>query len=433
MYAWLIIFTAIPITASSIHRHKNTSVLLESWFNRVIDNIPQFPCKSYYFSDVNLCSQIRSLHSNQVNLYAAHSDKLLKANVPSHEFTTNKDYNLVIVVDPLPTKSFPHPVLIYLIDDEKPEFQSAQTRHGYYIPHVETKAGISGDLLNCIDDLVSTASCPIRPSISLALNEDPCQTSRIHPSCHNQKKTHGCKDGMICNFGVIIMGGWNKNNVKLTEETSALNAYHGMRKLGIPAENVVLQLANAKTFIHWGTSSIPVPVIGAEDRALTRSRIRHICSHKHCADHLIIYLGGIHNKHNGAIMLWDTNTNGHAEKKELYTIRNLLKDIKDCTANRVIILVDQIENADNIVRTFKQHETETEIIVLVAEQLGNYLGRNDVSSSIKDIHRKLGKEAILLHNGLKENGTLSNRIGLGSTLIKEHGCLKIPRLLWTAS
>ncbi|KFM81747.1 hypothetical protein X975_18327, partial [Stegodyphus mimosarum] len=103
---------------------------------------------------------------------------------------------------------------------------------------------------------------------------------------------------------------------------------------------------NIKTFYSTGNKEIDeneeiwqetYPVIL---KLALRYHIETLCQSMHCADSLVLYLSSPTQK-DGSILLWDENGNGQAERNEVYTLKEMLYDIKGCAAQRVYIIADQ--------------------------------------------------------------------------------------------
>jgi len=66
--------------------------------------------------------------------------------------------------------------------------------------------------------------------------------------------------------------------------------------------------------------------------------IKKLCGSSLCVDTVTLYLTGP-SKSDGSLLFWD-NGNGLTDDSELYSPRELLEDVKNCSANRLFIVAD---------------------------------------------------------------------------------------------
>lgn len=66
--------------------------------------------------------------------------------------------------------------------------------------------------------------------------------------------------------------------------------------------------------------------------------IRKLCRSSLCVDTFTLYLTGP-SKSDGSLLFWD-NGNGLTETSEIYSPRELLEDVKNCSARRLFIVAD---------------------------------------------------------------------------------------------
>ena len=73
-----------------------------------------------------------------------------------------------------------------------------------------------------------------------------------------------------------------------------------------------------------------------------RNHLRSLCSSAHCVDSLVVYMSSATRSSDGASLLWDADVNGQADETEVYTVRELMRDVQDCSgARQVVVLADQ--------------------------------------------------------------------------------------------
>ena len=66
--------------------------------------------------------------------------------------------------------------------------------------------------------------------------------------------------------------------------------------------------------------------------------IKKLCASSLCADTVTLYLTGP-SKSDGSLLFWD-NGNGLTDDSELYSPKELLEDVKNCSAGRLFIVAD---------------------------------------------------------------------------------------------
>ena len=79
--------------------------------------------------------------------------------------------------------------------------------------------------------------------------------------------------------------------------------------------------------------------VPADNEFNIRSQIKHLCSSA-CVDSFVIYLNKP-TKSNGAMLIWDGNSDGFAEESERYEIKEFFDDVRNCKAKQVTVLADQ--------------------------------------------------------------------------------------------
>ncbi|XP_037773075.1 uncharacterized protein LOC119568610, partial [Penaeus monodon] len=70
-----------------------------------------------------------------------------------------------------------------------------------------------------------------------------------------------------------------------------------------------------------------------------RYHLRSLCATPLCTDSLVLYLAGP-TLNDGTLLLWDQDRNGLLRGGEVYTPRELLRDLENCAARQVTLLVD---------------------------------------------------------------------------------------------
>uniref|UniRef100_T1HSD8 Uncharacterized protein n=1 Tax=Rhodnius prolixus TaxID=13249 RepID=T1HSD8_RHOPR len=369
------------------HRHS-----LQLWTKVAFDWLQQELCTT--------CSLPGS--SNDVRLYAALPTHLGKLRPIAADSSTRhaRIHDSILVLDPKPSLRFGHPVFMFFIDlnmtvdqcttsggrllEGKACLQPwrrarchrrAPSRRGgchlVYLPEVrlvrESGSPIehnNEDLLECRIIPGFHQTCPQRrkeptsPGICnpLATNTKSCDTtSYLRTHCHFMQ---------TCDHAVLISGGWNR---QLSDEYSLQNALTMNKVLinhGFLENNIRIFFANG---IHQEdmVSFSPGGVIYPSGLKLAlRYHLRTLCEKRHCADSLVIYMNSPA-RPDGASLLWDVDSNGEFDETEVYTVRELLRDLENCKARRTILLVDQSYGGE-IVRQALHKSTQLSNTVVVS-------------------------------------------------------------------
>lgn len=77
----------------------------------------------------------------------------------------------------------------------------------------------------------------------------------------------------------------------------------------------------------------------ADSEFRIRSQIKNLCLST-CVDSFVIYLNKP-TKSNGAMLIWDGNSDGFSEESERYDIKEFIDDLRNCKAKQVTVLADQ--------------------------------------------------------------------------------------------
>ena len=118
--------------------------------------------------------------------------------------------------------------------------------------------------------------------------------------------------------------------------------------------------------------------VPADSEFKIRSQIKNLCSSE-CVDSLVIYLNKP-TKSNGAILIWDGNSDGFAEESERYEVREFFDDLRNCKAKQVTVLADQSFSALLLekFRSAKRHSsrgTLKNIVVVTSASSDGYSAR----------------------------------------------------------
>ena len=111
-----------------------------------------------------------------------------------------------------------------------------------------------------------------------------------------------------------------------------------------------------------------------------RQYISNLCRSILCVETLTLYLTGPANS-DGALMFWDRNQVGITDESKLYTPKQLLDDIRNCSARRVFLIADYSYSGAMISRLksrISRHPDQfRNIMAISSTDWGEYAGRNN--------------------------------------------------------
>ena len=97
-----------------------------------------------------------------------------------------------------------------------------------------------------------------------------------------------------------------------------------------------------------------------------RNHLRMLCSSARCVDSLVVYMSSSTRSSDGASLLWDADVNGQADETEVYTVREFLRDIQDCTgARQVVVLADQ-NHSDLIIEALQKSKRHSNVVAFAS-------------------------------------------------------------------
>ncbi|CAL4068239.1 unnamed protein product, partial [Meganyctiphanes norvegica] len=109
-----------------------------------------------------------------------------------------------------------------------------------------------------------------------------------------------------------------------------------------------------------------------------RYHLRSVCAAPLCADSLVVYLTGPAMS-DGTIMLWDEDKDGLLRSGEVYTPRELAKDLENCAARQVTLLVDGSYSAE-VIKPFKKSKKHKNVQVFTSGDSEDYSWRTEFAS-----------------------------------------------------
>lgn len=404
------------------------------WGEAAYNHLQGWNCSAEpYFTSVPECRKILQVPKSQVNFYLAEPKSYGKyrAYLPDRVLDKGRLHSGVMVLDPYPTASFGHLVLVFFIDQDV-SFAHCQHSNGFssdrdcltlairkrcrnhlgpksvhsdlarrceisFIPTVfwfvldERHPHESGkkQKLKCHSDVIGYATCPSFPSeeetAKLICNPLEINTKRCDIT-QDQTETQ-CRPMEICDQAVLITGGWNRFTLHPRHKTNLRNMYHMLRQNGFHSRNIEVFYANGSPDVIPEKTKQGHLVYPAAMKLALRNHIRSLCTTAKCVDTLVIYMNSPM-KNEGSTLLWDINGNGLAEDNERYKLGELKKDLKHCTAETVFLIVDQ-SHAGRIADAISGSQDHQNVQVLASSLAHEYsFGSNftDFISSYNHSH-----------------------------------------------
>ena len=120
--------------------------------------------------------------------------------------------------------------------------------------------------------------------------------------------------------------------------------------------------------------------------------IKKLCRPSKCVDTFTLYLTGPSNS-DGSLLFWDGDKAGITEEHEMYTPKELLEDVKNCSARRLFIVADYSYSGAMINRLksrIRRHpEQFRNLVAISSASWGEYAWRSDFTDAFVK-HNKEG-------------------------------------------
>ncbi|KAK9505660.1 hypothetical protein O3M35_009658 [Rhynocoris fuscipes] len=385
----------IFITCSEIQINQHYTTSLKVWAEEALNWLNEELCSS--------CGLPSS--SNDYRLYAALPTNLGKLRPIAADASTRHAgiHDSILILDPKPNLRFGHPVFMFFIDLNITKVQCENINGRYlknqtclqgwrrgrchrrvpsrrigcqlvYLPEVRLaiddqiksdKLSLpkNKDLLECIVIPGFYQTCPRR-------RKEPTTLGMCNPLATNSKscdttsylRTH-CHFMQTCDHGVLISGGWNR---QLSDEQYLHNIIN-MNKLLL--NNGFLE-NNIRIFFADGLDQKEKEKFGSVGdiypsglKLALRYHLRTLCEKRLCADSLVIYMNSP-TRPDGATLLWDVDSNGEFDETEVYTIRELLRDLENCKARRTILLADQSYGGEIVRQALRRSNHLSNLVII---------------------------------------------------------------------
>lgn len=224
--------------------------------------------------------------------------------------------------------------------------------------------------LRCRDDVTGYAPCaslrPLNDTDHLVCDPLGVNSKRCSAG-HNTVHTR-CRLFEICDQAVLVSGGWNRD---LSPEDTRHNlkmSYNMLRHNGFHKGNIKIFYANGAK--KNADPEMPHAIYPSSMKLGFRYHLRSLCSIPMCTDSLLLYLSGP-SFNDGTILLWDEDRNGLVRGGEIYSPREILRDLEDCAAHQVTVLVDTSYSGE-IVQAFAASKKHKNVQVYAAGGSDDY-------------------------------------------------------------
>ncbi|XP_045122251.1 uncharacterized protein LOC123510870 [Portunus trituberculatus] len=231
--------------------------------------------------------------------------------------------------------------------------------------------------LKCRDDADGYAPCHrSRPLNDTRLVCDPLGINKKgctgpHDTVHTR-----CRLFEVCDQALVLSGGWTPDLSPLSSAATVDAAYRLLRRYGFHKGNIKIFYANGATKDQYPAEGHTV--FPSSFKLAFRYHLRSLCATPLCTDSLVLYLTGP-SLHDGTLLLWDEDRNGLMRAGEVYSPKELLKDLRNCAARQVTVLVDTSYGGE-IVNAFASSRDHHNVQVYAAAGSGEYSWGHEFSS-----------------------------------------------------
>ncbi|PFX30407.1 hypothetical protein AWC38_SpisGene4779 [Stylophora pistillata] len=368
-----------PLHNNFVHGATDSSLAWDIRIRETLNKLQTRPCWGRSRGSQCDDSIIVGMDTRKMRLFTAEGQKksILRVVLPdrrqrrltarSHR---NDSYDAVFVLDPYPDTNFGHVVFIFLVDFDvnqtvcrnmngvpvntgrKECIRRAEKVHcKNRIAHRQVKCEINfiplvhsvndgkrKQLLHCHESLTTRqfASCgkrDVQDELSL-----PCNVNSVQGcSLGKRPKSQDSCSYTTCDHAVLVSGGWNPD----ANHPRYRRNLHQMWKL----LHLEVHYKKEKIVTFFGQGQKEELFDGQRDNSFFASSptgvkeyIKKLCRARNCADSITLYLTGPSTS-DGALLFQD-NGDGITDDSELYTPKQLLEDVKNCSATRLFIVAD---------------------------------------------------------------------------------------------
>ncbi|KAM7303066.1 uncharacterized protein ISCGN_018574 [Ixodes scapularis] len=398
------------------------AVALARWSQAAYDQMANVSCA--FFANDRECGDLRRLRKGDVNLYAASrraedGHRRLSAVLPDEPLNGAGSHDAVLVLDPFPEAGFGHLVAVFFVDlgwtqlqcqvnggyrlEEgeclsialKDRCQNLLGGHGGYrgrslvrrceihflpLVHLEDEEPHqSKQRLRCRPDVAGFAPCPeLRPQNETDfLLCNPVRVNTQRCSTTQEMALTRCRLFETCDQALLLSGGWDRLSSPVAGGLANLrDVYAMLTRFGFKSNNVRAFYANGADGRYVSGDADDILYPSALKLAL-RYHLQRLCLTSHCADSLFVYLNSP-TFSDGSSLLWDVDGNGQADEEEIYSIRELLFDLKNCSAKQVVVVADQNFSGE-LARAFARSKHHGNVLFFGSSQKEEYSWRSELT------------------------------------------------------
>ncbi|XP_064456265.1 uncharacterized protein LOC135367087 [Ornithodoros turicata] len=374
-----------------------------------------------FFASEKECSLIQAMGKSDIVFYAAlEEDMRYSVVLPDEALTHAGEHDAVLVFDPFPYAAFGHLVVVFFLDLGWTQLQ-CQVNGGYYIREGEClslalksrchnlleghhrprnakrlvrrcemrflplvhpaheEPHRSRQQLRCRDEIPGFAPCPVLHPLNetefLMCNPVKVNTQRCSPM-QDAVQTQ-CRLFETCDQAVLLSGGWDRLTSPATGSIEDLKSvYDTLTRYGFRRNNIKVFYANGAQgkYVTGDENQVLYP---SALKLTFRYHLQRMCQSSRCVDSLFLYLNSPVLL-DGSSLLWDVDGNGQADEEETYTIKELLFDLKNCSARQVILLADQNFSGE-LAKAFARSKSHNNVIFFGSTQKDEYAWRSELT------------------------------------------------------
>ncbi|XP_066961099.1 uncharacterized protein [Macrobrachium rosenbergii] len=388
------------------------------WAQAAYDFLQSLPCEKQVWTTEDACGDAKHIPKRHMRVWATRAGRKYVARLPDGSLQRSGDHDGVVLLDPYPSASWGHLVLVLfvrsnvtltsctdlkgywthpgdcltvavkercrnlfdrrgrrknyarrceinfppLVLTEEDAHAHAYSRAHSPTAHRATESPIQR--LRCRDDVIGYAPCarlrPLNDTEHLVCDPLGVNSKRCSAG-HNTVHTR-CRLFEVCDQAVLVSGGWNRDLSPEESRNKLKMSYDMLRHNGFHKGNIKIFYANGAK--KNADPEMPHAIYPSSMKLGFRYHLRNLCSLPMCADALLLYLAGP-SFNDGTILLWDEDRNGLVRGGEVYSPREILRDLQDCTARQVTLLVDA-SYAGEIVKAFAASKKHKNVQVYAA-------------------------------------------------------------------
>uniref|UniRef100_A0A1I8FSY1 NYN domain-containing protein n=1 Tax=Macrostomum lignano TaxID=282301 RepID=A0A1I8FSY1_9PLAT len=169
-----------------------------------------------------------------------------------------------------------------------------------------------------------------------------------------------------CDQAVLVAGGWNPDAGLDGTEAAVARVHAKLRDVGFSAAAVQTFYADRRSRRLADTVAENLHAAGGMKVAF-QQHLQRLCRTDYCVNNLVIYLRSPALL-DGSLLLWDFNNDYDVSRDEEYSPEELLADLSQCKARRVVVFLD----SNFAERLAEQLRDLPNVAVLAASSKNNY-------------------------------------------------------------